>query len=268
MTDYGLRGKTAIITGVSNPKGIGAATALAFAKEGAKLAMTYKRLDFPYDDAKTASNGIDSYHKALAGDCAEIEAELRKITPDILFAEGDISEEAFVISFYNRVVERFGGINILVNNAALYSERDTIFTVSEKDMDNIYNSNIKGALLMMREFMKHFASYGRIINLSTDAAQSFAGQITYGSSKAAIEALTRAVAIEAGHLGITVNAVAPGPTQTGWIDEALEKSVVPQIPIGRLGLPQDIANVILFLSSDKAEWLTGQIIKVSGGHAL
>ena len=155
-----------------------------------------------------------------------------------------------------------------MNNAATYALNDTIFNVSDDDINNVFDTNIKGTLYMIREFVKRFSGYGRIINFSTDAAQNFAGQITYGSSKATIEALTRSIAVEVGKLGITVNTIAPGPIQTGWIDEELEKAVLPSIPISRLGKQQDITNLILFLSSDKAEWLTGQVIKVSGGNCL
>jgi 3-oxoacyl-[acyl-carrier protein] reductase len=128
--------------------------------------------------------------------------------------------------------------------------------------------NVKGTLLMAHEFVKRRGNYGRIINISTDAAQVFPGQITYGASKAAVEALTRSMAIEVGRFGITVNCIAPGPTQTGWIDGDLKKSVLPQIPLGKLIEPADIANAILFLASEQARFITGQIIKVSGGHAL
>ena len=121
---------------------------------------------------------------------------------------------------------------------------------------------------MIREFIKRRVDYGRIINLSTDASQAFAGQITYGASKAALEALTRSIALEVGKYGITVNCVAPGPTQTGWIDKNLEKSVIPQIPVGELIQPEDISETILFLSSEQARMITGQVIKVSGGHAI
>ena len=106
------------------------------------------------------------------------------------------------------------------------------------------------------------------INLSTDAAQSFAGQISCGASKATVEAFTRSIAREAGPLGITVNTVAPGPVQTGYLTPDREEEQRQQIPLGRVGRPEDIADVIVFLASNQARWLTGNVIKVSGGHCL
>lgn len=153
MVNYGLEDKVAIITGANNPQGIGATTALAFAREGAKVVLVYKRILRPFDKEKA----------------------------DYLVLESDISNEKSVKEIYSAVLARFGRVDILVNNAA----------------------------------------------------QVFAGQITYGASKA-----------------------------------TLEKAVLPLIPMGELIQPEDIANAILFLSSEQAGMLTGQVIKVSGGHAL
>ena len=157
-----------------------------------------------------------------------------------------------------------------MNNAATDDENglDTIEKITQNVIDDTFAVNVRGSLLMTREFINRRGDYGRIINISTDAAQIFAGQITYGASKATLEALTRSIALETAQYGITVNCVAPGPTQTGWIDNDLEEAVLPLIPMGKLIQPEDIAETILFLASQQARMLTGQVIKVSGGHAL
>ena len=270
MIDYGLKNKVAIITGANNPWGIGATTALAFAREGAKVVLTYKKVDRPFDVTKTDRNGVDRYYGANAGDASAVEAKLKEMNADYLIIESDISGEDAVKDIYAQTLARFGKVDILVNNAATDDENglDTIEKITQQVIDDTFAVNVRGSLLMTREFVNHRGDFGRIINISTDAAQIFAGQITYGASKATLEALTRSIALEVAQYGINVNCVAPGPTQTGWIDEDFEKVVVPLIPMGKLIAPEDIAETILFLSSEQARMITGQVIKVSGGKGL
>ena len=270
MVDYGLKNRVALITGVNNPQGIGAATALAFAREGVKVVLVYKKVFRPFDKNKTGKNGVDRYYEANAGNADVVESRLKEINADYFVLESDISDEDAVKEIYSTVMDRYGRVDILVNNAAVDDENgfDTIESINQEVIDNTFAVNVRGSILMIRELIKHRGDYGRIINISTDAAQVFAGQITYGASKATLEALTRSIAIEVAKYGITVNCVAPGPTQTGWIDDELEKAVIPLIPMGKLIQPDDIAETILFLASEQARMLTGQVIKVSGAHAL
>ena len=270
MISYELENKVAIITGANNPWGIGATTALAFAREGAKVVLVYKKIDRPFDPTKTDQNGVDRYYGANAGNADAVECKLKEIGADYLILESDISNEDAVQEIYEKVLRTYGKVDILVNNAATDDENglDTIERITPQVIDDTFAVNVRGSILMMRQMIQHRGDYGRIINLSTDAAQIFAGQITYGASKATLEALTRSIALEVAQYGITVNCVAPGPTQTGWIDEGFEKVVVPLIPLGKLIQPEDIAQTILFLASPQARMITGQVIKVSGGHAI
>ena len=268
-----LRDKVAIITGANNSFGIGAATVLKFAKAGAKVVLTYKIINHAYDKNNLQDSGLDLYYKFNSETCDEVEKKLKEITNEYLILEADISKQSDILKIFDETERKFGQVDILVNNAATGEDADTIFNVTNDVIDETFGVNVKGTILMIREFVKRYKEKGltdgRIVNLSSDnASLSFAGQITYGASKAAIESLTRSIACEVGNLGVTVNAVAPGPTQTAWIDETLEKQVLPNIPLGRLGTPEDIANMILFLASENASWITGQTIKVSGGHEL
>lgn len=270
MINYGLKNRVALITGANNPQGIGATTALAFAREGAKVVLVYKKIFRPFDKNKTDKNGTDRYFKANAGNADIVESKLKGINADYIILESDISNEVDVKAIYSTVMERYGKIDILVNNAAEgdMDGLDTIEKITPNVIDDTFALNVRGSIMMTREMINHRGDYGRIINLSTDASQVFAGQITYGASKATLEALTRSIALEVAKYGITVNCVAPGPTQTGWIDEDLEKAVLPIIPMNQLIEPEDIAETILFLASEQARMITGQVIKVSGGHAL
>lgn len=270
MINYGLKNRVALITGANNPQGIGATTALAFAREGAKVVLVYKKIFRPFDKNKTDKNGTDRYFEANAGNADIVESKLKEINADYIILESDISNEDDVKAIYSTVMERYERIDILVNNAAEgdMDGLDTIEKITPNVIDDTFVVNVRGSIMMTREMINHRGDYGRIINLSTDASQVFAGQITYGASKATLEALTRSIALEVAKYGITVNCVAPGPTQTGWIDEDLEKAVLPIIPMNQLIEPEDIAETILFLASEQARMITGQVIKVSGGHAL
>jgi 3-oxoacyl-[acyl-carrier protein] reductase len=255
-----------------------------------------KKIDFEYKEELAVGDCVDSYFKALSMDCSEVERAISKITKDYVIIESDISIANNIDEIYDKIESTLGKVNILINNAAGYPVQDSIFNIQNQDIKCTYETTVQGTIMMIQAFIrrgydglidtrfidiqetsishgkyKPLSSnhhYGRIINFSTDTAQVMSGQIAYGSSKAAIEALTRSIAMEVGYLGVTVNTIAPGPTQTGWINDELIESVLPQIPIGRIGTPQDIADTVLFLTSDKASWVTGQVIKVSGGHGL
>jgi len=130
----------------------------------------------------------------------------------------------------------------------------------------------RAVALMMAEYTRRLAgrgaSWGRIINVSTDGASGFGTEVSYGASKRALESYSLAAARELGKYGITVNIVSLGAIQTGWIAEELEKRVSAETPLGRIGRPEDVADVIVFLASEQARWLTGQMLYVGGGHQM
>ena len=198
MVNYGLTDKVALITGANNPQGIGATTAFAFAREGAKVVLVYKKIPRSFDTTKTDWNGADRYFQANAGDASVVERQLKAMNADYLIIEGDITREDAVKDIYSKVLERYGRVDILVNNAADgdMDGLDTIEKITQRVIDDTFAVNVRGSILMTRGFINHRGDDGRIINISTDAAQVFAGQITYGASKATLEALTRSIALE------------------------------------------------------------------------
>jgi 3-oxoacyl-[acyl-carrier protein] reductase len=266
MTRTQLQDKVVLITGANH--GIGAATVKAFAAEGAAVAVHF------LEASPAETDGTYTILHVVKGRTAaeELVAHILERGGRAMAVEGDLSDPTAIPALFDRVEKVYGRVDVLVNNAAHCEDPDTIFSISPGTIDRTFAVNTRATVLMMAEFVRRYqerrGSWGRIINLSTDAAQTFAGQIAYGASKAAIEAFTRSVAIEVGPLGITVNTVAPGPVQTGWMTTEREEEERQLIPLKRVGQPEDIADVIVFLASDQTRWLTGQVIKVSGGHEI
>lgn len=278
MIDTGLGGKIVLITGANNPLGIGAATARAFAHEGAKVFITYLRLPPELygvsgaEAAQATANGLPLYHAMRMRPADAVAQAIHDAGGVAEAREANLTDAEAVPRVFDWVEESFGPVDVLVNNAAHYEDPDTIFDATAGRLDRTFAINVRATVLMIAEYVRRYqrrnGQRGCVINLSTDAAQTFPSQIAYGASKATVEAFTRSLAIEVGPLGITVNAVAPGPTQTGYIAAEFEERLRADIPLRRIGKPDDIANAIVFLASNQAEWITGQVIKVSGGHAL
>jgi NAD(P)-dependent dehydrogenase (short-subunit alcohol dehydrogenase family) len=250
-----LSGKIALITGGS--RGIGRATSLRLAGEGAVVAIHYK-----------------SNHEAAAATVAEIEAAGG--TAFALAADlGDRSapERLFAV-LDTELNQRFGsnGFDILINNAGV-GKRATIDQVTEEDFDRIVQVDFKAPFFIMQHALKRLRNGGRIVSVSSTAARiAYDWSPVYGPAKAALEVLSVSVAKHVGSRGITVNTVAPGTTLTEQNkvanDPVAVRPFIDMTTLGRVGRPEDIADVIAFLASDRARWITGQRIDASGGLRL
>ncbi len=294
MIDPGLKGKAVLITGANNPHGIGASVARAFAAQGSRLFLHY----FRQKDAGATREGVDEagtpglsfYHAQLAKSADEVVAEIHELGAEAHAWEADLSDASIVPQMFEQAERLVGPVEILVNNAAHW-EADTFVPpraelsnklvelwagrpapITAEIIERLFAVNTRAAALSMAEFARRHiergAHWGRIVNVSTAGAERFPSEVSYGASKYALESYTRSAASELGKFGITVNAVSLGPVQTGWITPELEREILPTIPLGRVGKPEDVADVIVFLASNQARWLTGQRIYVGGGHGM
>ena len=239
-----LTGKVAIVTGAS--RGIGRAIAQRLAQDGASLVINYGR---SADEAKELVSTIE----ADGGQALAVQA--------------DISQVADIRRLFQETLARFGKLDILINNAgvAIYKP---LAEATEEDFDSTFALNAKGTFFALQEAVRHIADNGRIVSISTGGTVlGSAGGSFYSGSKAAVEQFTKALAKEIGDRGITVNVVSPGFTDTEMLakNPQFKEMGAKMSPLGRLGQPEDIADVVAFLVSEKGRWITGQNIEAGGG---
>ena len=292
MIDPGLQNRVVLVTGANNAFGIGAAIAEAFAAQGASVFITYLRSpreEFGIDPAATASATTpgEMFYRARNAEAPDVVlGRLREHAVRLGSAEIDLASPEVVPRLFDQVEETLGPVDILINNAAHSAPDDFIsFTPTPEDWagrvrsmvdasshDQHFAVNNRAVALLMAEYVRRYvkrgAAWGRVVNISTDGADCFPGEVSYGASKAALESYSRSAALELGRFGITVNVVAPGPIQTGWIPAEAEPKIVETIPLGRIGQPDDVADVVVFLASLQARWVTGQRVFVGGGHRV
>jgi 3-oxoacyl-[acyl-carrier protein] reductase len=247
-----FEGKVAIVTGAA--QGIGAAIAVRLAAEGAGVAVA----------DLTAERGAET-----------VETIVKNGGRAVAYG-ADVSRTSEVETLVAAVVEEFGRIDVLVNNAGITRD-NLLFKMTDEDWDAVINVNLRSAFLMSRECQKHFVKqkYGKIVSLSSRSALGNRGQANYAASKAGIMGLTATLAIELGPYGVNVNAVAPGYIATAMTDatarrvgldpEELKKLAAEQTPVRRVGEPEDIAATVAFLAADESSFISGQTIHVNGG---
>jgi len=242
-------GKVALVTGSS--RGIGAGMIQAFDSLGARCAVNY----------------VADPQGRNRADAEQVAAKLK----DPLLVECDVGDLASVTTMMDQVRQKFGGLDILINNAGIIRDR-TIKKMSEADWDAVIRVNLTGTYHCTQQAIPLLRNGGRIVNLSSVTGQiGLFGQANYASSKAAIMALTRVTARELARQQITVNAIAPGFIDTDMsrtMPEDVAKKLLEQVPIGRMGRIEDVVDAALFLCSEHAQYITGQVLHVNGGFYM
>jgi len=246
-----LTGKTAVVTGAS--KGIGAGIAKAFAQAGANVVVNYAKAK---DDAE------------------KLTAEITKAGGSAIAVQADVSKQADVDRLFDATRKAFGTVDILVNNAGVY-EFAPIEQVTEESYRRMFDLNVLGTVLSTQAAVKAMNGSGSIINLSSVAALTPppTGSL-YSATKGAVDVITRSLAQELGPRKIRVNSLAPGLVETegtrasGNAEGEFKTYAVSRTPLGRVGLPEDIAKVAVFLASDDSAWMTGEVLPVGGGVRL
>lgn len=287
MIDPQLENKVVLITGANH--GIGAATAKAFASQGAKVFITYFRGACRYSEeelkkAREKGVGGDALYRAMQQQSAEPLIQQIQSQGGIAFAhETDLANPDNIPLLFDLCEAKLCAVDVLVNNhthcvletfdpALTTNEGSGIYLTTAASIDAHFAVNARAYALMMSEYLKRYlkrnAKWGRIINVSTDAAHAHTANISYAASKHAIESYSRSAASEMGKYGITVNIVAPGPIQTGWLTPDSEIDIAKHTPLRRVGKPEDVADVIVLLASEQACWLTGQLLYVGGGWRM
>ena len=245
-----LAGKVALVTGGS--RGIGRAVALKLAEQGADVAINYA--------GNTAA-------------AEEVKAAIEKLGRKALLVQGSVADTDGVQAIVNQVVKELGRLDILVNNAGITRD-GLLMRMKEADWDAVLETNLKGVFncskAVMRTMMKEKS--GRIVNMASVVGEmGNAGQANYAAAKAGVIGFTKSLAKEVASRGITVNAVAPGfiaTDMTKVLTDDQKAEMAKSIPLGRAGQPEDVANAVLFLVSDEAAYITGQVLNVDGGMVM
>ncbi len=247
MPGIDLSGKVALVTGAS--RGIGAVVATRLAQAGAKVGVNF------HASSELATVVVDKINKAGG---------------EAFLVGGDVSQEDKAEAVIKQLVEHFGSIDILVNNAGINKD-SLLLRMKPDDFDSVIAVNLRGAFLCTRYVMPHLIRQrsGRVINMSSVVGLSGnPGQANYAAAKAGLVGLTKAVAREVASRNVTVNALAPGYITTAMVEELSEEvqtQILARIPMGRFGTPEDVAEAVVFLCSDGASYITGQVLTIDGG---